>query len=724
MLQTMLFPLAVYVLMLFVPGYLALRCMRMPWTWALCCAPIITTAFVAVLGELYAIVGLSTTPLTIYLPAVGIPLVLLVALQLTGRFSPARKMPSEAVATAGYTSSALGFGSSFPTIDWWMPLVFLAIGIFICNNVFASELPSIDAFEQEFDNQHHLNVIQAFIDAQRISSNKVSFFLSDADLAIMPFGKASFYPAVWYGQCALLAMATGISVPASINVSLVATLGIAYPLGMCAFACSLFQKHRIATFFCALTCVGFVMFPWCLLIFGPLYPNLVGFVLMPAGMALCMHAFTLGLTRGERVAIWAIVAVVLVGQAFLQPNTLFSMFLILVPYVARQTFVFTRSRGAGSLKAAGATALFLLVCLVFWTVCFKSPLFASVVRELWPLFAYPWQEIINILTQTYTLFYFYEISAQVLLGILVIIGIVRCAYDGELRWLVFSYGYLCLINFICATSYNDALKRFVAGFWYTDVMRLAAMAILVAIPLAAYGLEWLYQQACHVLDGYNARLERTTHPALVVAVMSVCFVALNFMPGFNWPGAHAESTNHIDEYRFDGHEYDSNSVKTTFGDYKQRLRTIYDYKLPVDAHEMDFLDEVKALVGSDLVINNPYDGSALAYGVKGIRIYYRKAHGFGGESETSQSLAIREGLANIATDEEVREAVTSIGARYVLILDPVWSELSFLRVRSSVGDGAYQGIASITPDTPGFTEVLSSGACHLYSIDEIEPSGM
>ena len=27
------------------------------------------------------------------------------------------------------------------------------------------------------------------------------------------------------------------------------------------------------------------------------------------------------------------------------------------------------------------------------------------------------------------------------------------------------------------------------------------------------------------------------------------------------------------------------------------------------------------------------------------------------------------------------------------------------------------GIAKITPDTPGFTEVLTSGACRLYRID-------
>ena len=710
MLHTMLFPMFVYALLLFVPGFLILLCARLPRIWALCCAPIITTGAVAILGELYAACGIAATPLSVYLPATGIPLLLLAAIQLLHRNSPS---PLQQAPTTEDQPKAIGF----PTIAWWIPIVFVGVGILICNNLFISELSSIDVVLQAFDNQHHLNCIQAFVDGQCISSLKVSFFLSEADAAIMPFGIASFYPAVWYGQCALFMQVLNVSAPVAINVSLATTLGIAYPLAVCAFAASIFRERRMAVVFCALACVAFVTFPWCLLLFGPLYPNLVGFVLMPATMALCMYAFQLGLSIRERITIWAIAILALVGQALLQPNTLFSMFLILVPFVAQQTYRLAQSRGLGALKSCAAAGVFLLACLAFWTACFKSPVFASVIREYWNRFAYPWQEVINILTQVYTLFYFYEITAQVMMGILVIIGCVRAFYDGKVRWLLVSYVFICFINFINATTYNDTLKRFVAGFWYTDAMRMAAIAITVAIPLAAFGLDWIYEQACHVLDGYNARLERNTHPSLVVAVMCVCFLVINFMPGFNWPGAHSELSNHIDEYRLEGHEYDSNSVKTTFGDYRQKFRDLYAFTLPIDAHEIKFLQDVKDVVGSDLVINDPYDGSALAYGIKGIRTYYRKANGYGGVSETPQSITIRTDLANITTNTEVRKAVDDIGAQYVMVLDSLYSDISFLIIRSKVTDGAFDGISSITPDTPGFTEVLSNGACHLYRID-------
>lgn len=707
--QSLLIPAAIYAFMLFAPGYLALRCARLPRAWALCCAPIVSTALVAILGELYAALGIAATPLTVYAALTALPLLALVALQLW------HKAPSAPVRADAPDASA--GEQRWPTISWWMVLLFAAIGVFICNNLFVSELPSLDAVIQQFDNQHHLNVIRAFVDAQRISSLKVSFFLSDADIAIMPYGSASFYPAVWYGQCSLLVQAAGISVPAAINVSLAVTLGLAYPLGMCAFASAIFNERRMAAAFCALTCVGFAMFPWCLLVFGPLYPNLVGFALMPATAALCVHAFQFGLKLPERVHAWILVVAALIGQALLQPNTLFSLFVILVPFVAQQTYQLARDRGASLPKALAAMGAFLVVCLAFWTACYKSPFFSVVINEFWPGHAYPWQEIINIFSQTYTLFFFYEVSAQIILAVLVVVGFVCTAYDQRLRWLAVSYTVTCLICFITASTGNDVLKRFVAGFWYTDAMRLAAMAIMVASLIAANGLCWLYDEACLILQTHNARLGRTTHHWLVAAVMAVCFIVLNFMPGFNWPGAHAESTEHIVEYRMEGHEYDSVSVKTTFGDFRQILRDAYKFSSPIDNHEALFLTQVKDIVGDDLVINNPYDGSTLAYGVYDIRTYYRKAYGFDTASETPQSKLIRASLASIATNDEVRAAVDDIGARYVLLMDAHHSAGSFLRIRGKVNDGAFYGISSIMPDTPGFTCVLISGACHLYRID-------
>lgn len=708
MLQSMLPYALIYTFLLLAPGYLWLRMVRLPRAYSLCVAPIITTALVAIVGELYAAVHLPATPASVYLPLMCLPAALLLV-PLVMRYR----------GTAVKGDDLLSFNLSHVDIPWWMPLLFIALGVYICNDLFVSIIPSADAVMQHYDNQHHLNTIQAMADAKRASSLGIHFYLADIDKAIMPFGRGTFYPAVWYAQCALLMQVTGITAPVAINVSIFVTLGIAYPLGMCALASSIFKERRGAIAFLAIVCPSFVTFPWCMLNFGPLYPNMVGFALLPATCTICMHAFLSGPSLRNLALAWVMVLGALLGQTLLHPNTVFSAYLILIPFVAQLIYDKMRSHGSSYLKSGAAVAGFLLVCLAFWTFCFKSPLFSSAIDELWGRYAYPWQEVINILTQTYTLFFFGEFAAQVLLGIFVVVGGVRLLYDREVRWLAASYLLICGICFVNATSYSATLKRFIAGFWYTDAMRLSAMAILVAALIAGYGFDWIYEQVCWILRRYNERMERKTHPQIAAVVLLATFYVVNFMPGFNWPGAHAESTDEIVEYRIRGREYDSMSVKTTFGDYKQGMRNAYNNHAPIDQHERIFLQEVADIAGDDLVINNPCDGSTIAYGIYGTRTYYRKATGNGASTETAESVAIREGLCNIAKDESVRAAIKSTGARYVLLLDSFYSGNSFLNLRNNLDWDAYLGISQITPETPGFTEVLSSGACSLYRIDEI-----
>jgi hypothetical protein len=598
--------------------------------------------------------------------------------------------------------------------------LYLLVGVLVCYDLFVSELPSADALVQQYDVQHHLNAIRAFADGQRISSRGVSFFLSEADAAIRPYGRPSLYPSAWYAQCALLVSALDISVPVAINASLAATMGVALPLGMCVLMYLCFERMRPAVIFGSVTCLAFVVFPWCMLVFGPLYPNLVAFALMPASIALCLRAFRSGPHLAQWVRGWLLAVVALFGQAFLHPNTLFSMFVILVPYAVGGIYRLCLERGMRRRRSVLAAAGFALVCLGFWYACYRSPVFRSAVGELWPYYAYNFQAIVNILTQIYTLFFFGEFSAQVLLATFVIIGFVRCVYEPKTRWLAIAYLLACLIVFINATTSIDPLKRFVAGFWYTDAVRVSTNAVVVAALLAAAGLGWTFSEACRLLMLHNHRLGRRTHPWIAVVVIGSVFFAVNFMPSFNWPGAHSDLTNHIMEYRILGREYQTNTFRSTFGDFRSSIRGTYSTHRPLDVHELSFLRQVRDEVGDELVVNDPTDGSTLAYGAYGIRTYYRNARGADGESETEESRTIRTSLADVSKSGEVREALEAVGARYVLQLDGTYSSASFLDLRRDLDPEAFAGISSITPDTPGFTKVLSSGTCHLYRIDAMD----
>ena len=111
------------------------------------------------------------------------------------------------------------------------------------------------------------------------------------------------------------------------------------------------------------------------------------------------------------------------------------------------------------------------------------------------------------------------------------------------------------------------------------------------------------------------------------------------------------------------------------------------------------------------------DGSFLAYGGMGIRTYYREFGYENGPTETPESVLVRTSLCNISSDPDVRQAVNELGAEYVLVMNTQNSEASFINLRGDYVPSAFEGITSITSETPGFSEVLVSGPCALYKID-------
>ena len=155
-----------------------------------------------------------------------------------------------------------------------------------------------------------------------------------------------------------------------------------------------------------------------------------------------------------------------------------------------------------------------------------------------------------------------------------------------------------------------------------------------------------------------------------------------------------------------------------FSDLRDNIQTVYGYGTPLTENEQRFLIKTKEIVGDALVINEPFDGSMMAYGINGVNCYYRYFNGFGTSSETMDSVTIRQKLNLIESDLTVRESVKSIGAKYVLILDNSDAGHSF--AASAYQKDLWKGIESITDDTSGFSLVLKEGNLSLYKIDGIE----
>lgn len=681
---------------LVLPGFCVLRATGVQISWSLLLSPLVSLSLIAIVGQVFALVHIPSSPITIF-GTILLPSITLYCLMH-------RKTRVVAL----------------PRISPLAPAVCIILGIALGYNLFLSRIGEADALFQAYDVTQHLYLIRAMADSGILSSFDTSAYLTAADRAIAPLHYNGFYPAAWHALCALTVQATQLSVPLVINSSMFVICFIVFPLNIIALISALFGDSPRMQLCASLVSLAFVAFPWNLLTFGPIYANVAGFALMPSAMALFIFLIADQYTCSERAKILSLLLVTIVGIALCHPNTIFTCIVFLAPYCISRICCFSNRQEWSTLRKAIACLAFVFVCIGFWLLCFHLPIFQDTVNHVWPSYTTSLQAIINILTLCYNFGFNYEVGAQLLLGAVVIMGIVCALHQCGVRWLVASYTLICCIIIVSA-SREGYLKQFLSGFWYTDPMRLSAIAAISAIPLATVGLSWLYGVIERRANAHAPNKHAAEYLKAVATISACLFLFVNFIPEFNLPGLHHQYTDaDIAAYK-DVSPYDwPKSIRTTFGDYRREIRTVYSWSDPLDASEQAFLDHISStgiIPQGELVINNPMDGSFLAYGANGLRVYYRKFVGYGGENETPESRIIRERLCDYASDPEVQAAVDAIDARYVLILNGGVDRAGFINLREDYDETLFSGISSITEDTPGFTLVYECSTLKVYRIN-------
>lgn len=683
------------VLILLIPGYLAMRAIGANRTMAVCCSPVVSLSLIAALGQLYALVGIPGSPV-----AVLAPLVILTALGLA--LSKVRKFPE----------------LSLPSVSPLTICLALLLGAALGYNLYISRLGTPDAVLQAYDVTWHLDLIQAMSESGKLSSLGASPYLTAPDAAIAPANYSMFYPAAWHVLCALVKSLAGTSTTIAINASMFVLPCLAFPLGVVAFIAALFpesKKHQIVA---GVLSLAFVAFPWNLMAFGPVYANVAGFALLPAVWALFVHLLADEASVSDRARTVAAILVCCIGLVLCHPNTIFTSVVMLAPFCVSRIAEAAKNRGVATVTRLAICIAFALLCLGFWTLCYRLPLFRDTVSHVWPPFSRLFQQVVSILTLSYSFGFNVEIAAQLILAAFVIMGAIRLSHAEGKRWLVGSYALFCLILTVSATQKTE-LKQFLAGFWYTDPMRLASIAAMAALPLAVEGFAWVLDIVCEAGAFLARRESRQPRPKLMVTAIVAVFLVVNFMPEFNLPGIHHEYTAQEVQQSSDKEMRDwPKSVHTTFGDYRDISSEVYSYQAPLDMTEKVFLRKCTDMVEEDaLVVNDPMDGSFLGYGMDGLRMYYRNFTHLGTESETEESRIIRTRLADYATDAEVQAAVEAVDAEYVIQLRHTGDDASFINLRGDYRPDLTSGINSITDETSGFTCVYRVGPMALYRIN-------
>lgn len=682
---------------LLVPGYLVLRSLRFSRSWSLCWASSVSCGAIALWCQALALVGVFASPWTVLLPIVVLGVL-------------ARIVIGPRLAEPG-----------LPQIRLRVVILYAAVGVVVGYLLFVRRLPAGDYVYPQYDVMQHLNLTTAFSQSGHMSSLGTSPYLTAADMAIDPTPNHVFYPAAYHSFCALATQALGVRAPVALNAATFAFSFLVYPLAMLSFLAMTFRGLDKAQAMGSLAVCSLVSFPWVVIIWGPIYPNLAGMALLP-----CASSILMGLTRADcgdgrmRVRLVALLALSATALALMHPNTIFAAIVTLLPYCLWRLWDLPWARERKAMWRLMAPLSFLLLVIGFWTLCLRLPLFSEMLQENWPSFVVPRQELMNILGLAFTFGMLPStFSYQLLLAVMVLVGFACALHDRERRWLCATYVIWCCMCFVGATS-DGELKTVLTGFWYTDPVRVAACAAMAAVPLATLGIRWTHELALVLVRRYNRWRGHQTHPTKATCLLSVLFLALVFMPGFDLPWSDAPRDRMVD-YASDTGSILKRSltipnVHTAFGDWRLATDELFDLAPPLFKNEQAFADRARKITGDSLVINDPMDGSFLAYPVCGVRCYYRSFVGVGDTNETEASKLVRLHLSEAAARPDVRAAIRELDAQYVLKLDLAYADVSFVNLREDLNFVDFAGIESVSDDTPGFERVLVAGKLRLYRI--------
>ena len=271
-----------------------------------------------------------------------------------------------------------------------------------------------------------------------------------------PTVPAAFYPAAWHDLVSLVVLTSGASVPLASNALAFVTGAVVRRLSCLVLVRQVAGRSAGIALVTPVVAVGFIAFPWSLMTFGVLWPNLLGLALVPVVLAavvtLCGLAGDSSWTRRQALVVTALAAPAL---ALAHPGTVFSLAAVSAPPVgwwlaARVRVLVRRGRWlVATLAIAGAAAL--AAAILYLVVA--SPLFAGVRSIDWPAFENPAQAAGEVMMNATN-----GKDAAWAISLVVVAGLVAAARRPDARWLVVSHLVSGML-FVLAAALDTPVSR-------------------------------------------------------------------------------------------------------------------------------------------------------------------------------------------------------------------------------------------------------------------------
>lgn len=645
---------AVALLILALPGAAVLAALRIRGLLALCLAPAVSVSVLSVSAIVAPLIHLSW----------GIPVVLLgTAIATVAAWAARRFIPAlTSIAVVSGPRSRVGFSAGVTGALTALVITTLLL-------LLVARTP--EQFTQGYDSVFHLNAAAFAVDTGNASSFAISSF-------ILPTVKSSFYPGAWHGLVSLLAIVTGISIPAATNVMWLAVAGLVWPLSAMFLTRILFGARPLLLVCAAALAAAFPAFPWLLLQYGSAYPNALSNALVPVGIGLALLILRPARHHGlEPAQALTLVVLFLPGAVTAQPNGVFSILLVLTPLLGYLVYAWLRSGFRRSRSHGWARVTLLIVALgVASAALYTLPQIRSLFSYTSPAFLSFPLALIRNLTHAPAPIWFPALA----LAALVLMGVRAGFRRPGLRWLpaalvllAFTYPLTAGTNFVPA---NIAMAP-----WWDNPERIAALMPLLAVPLAALGLiqavDWL---------GSKARA-RNLSPALLQRKGKVAAAAgLVVVLALSNPGL----------WQMKGEVGIMFEVPAEPNSLAQ-----------IDAQELALIHRLPDYTTTnDVIANNPYNGSALAMALADQQMLFP----YSSQGDLNEDLyTLRFWLNRVGSDPEVCAAAKRQGVSYLLDFGTDYIP-AFNDPRS-----LYPGI-TLAADSEAFTLVATEGHAKLYKL--------
>ena len=654
-------PLLLFAVVLaFGPGYAMGWALRVPARLRVFYAPLLTFALVAVSAIVLGKTGIAWSLISFVLVAAVMVAAAAGLMWLVGRRWPA-------------LASASWPGNDVP-VAW--PVVGAVLGGFLVLHMTEDMVYGPEAFSQSLDNSFHMNAIrwiQEHGDASSLTLGAVAAANQEP----------TFYPAGWHDFVSLIYSTTGTSIATATIVTVLLASGILWPCSLVALSLSIPKLRRLQALAIPAMICGFAAFPGLLLRWGVLFPNLLGYALLPSFVALMVYLVQVMVRREYSASLSLGLAslVGLAGLALVHPNAVVSAAAFAVPLllagvaqVLRSHELIARQKWVGSILLLA----FLVGCVGAWRVL-RPAEFAS---NTWS----------PILTEGEALYQFLflglengnqlgdKFNPSYLAGFLALWGAGYLLYKRRNLWLIASWvliGYLWIVS---ASVPRGEFRLLMVGPWYTDHFRLAALVVFPSVILAGIGLGGFVEG---LLTWVVRRVPRAARLKVATAGIGVATVLVLAVAGLSSrvPSVQETTLAVSQEYR------------------------VTPTSVVLNQDEMNVINEIPKIVPKDdVIVNNPWDGSAYIYALAD-----RHLTGYHFEFETSPKYsAIMHNLKDARTNPEVCREVNEYKAHWYVHLE---NQLNFGPDAQKNYDGLVAAI-----DTDVLTPVYSSGPMTLYRI--------